>query len=69
MCLATSSPGAIHLLNGLYEILHVADLLSAGIVKALLGKAAVPDDLPFVTGANRSSAMSSAGGACSKAVQ
>src|SRR6185437_2688309 len=32
------------------EVLHVADLLGAGIAKALLGKAAVPDDLPFVTG-------------------
>ena len=32
------------------EVLLVADLLGAGIAKALLGKAAVPDDLPFVTG-------------------
>ena len=32
------------------EIIHVADLLGAGVAKALLGKAAVPDDLPFVTG-------------------
>jgi pyruvate dehydrogenase (quinone) len=32
------------------EVLQVADLLGAGIAKALLGKAAVPDDLPFVTG-------------------
>ncbi|MFA7386174.1 MAG: thiamine pyrophosphate-requiring protein [Thiohalobacteraceae bacterium] len=32
------------------EVLEVADLLGAGIAKALLGKAAVPDDLPFVTG-------------------
>ena len=32
------------------EVLAVADLLGAGIAKALLGKAAVPDDLPFVTG-------------------
>ena len=32
------------------EVLDVADLLGAGIAKALLGKAAVPDDLPFVTG-------------------
>ncbi len=32
------------------EILEVADLLGAGIAKALLGKAAVPDALPFVTG-------------------
>jgi pyruvate dehydrogenase (quinone) len=33
------------------EVLEVADLLGAGIAKALLGKAVVPDDLPFVTGA------------------
>jgi pyruvate dehydrogenase (quinone) len=32
------------------EVLEVADTLGAGIAKALLGKAAVPDDLPFVTG-------------------
>jgi len=32
------------------EVLDVADLLGAGIAKALLGKAAVPDDLPYVTG-------------------
>ena len=28
----------------------VAELLGAGVAKALLGKAALPDDLPFVTG-------------------
>jgi pyruvate dehydrogenase (quinone) len=33
------------------EIAGVADLLGAGVAKALLGKAALPDDLPFVTGA------------------
>ena len=33
------------------EVIEVADLLGAGIAKALLGKAAVPDDLPYVTGA------------------
>jgi pyruvate dehydrogenase (quinone) len=33
------------------EVLEVADVLGAGIAKALLGKAVVPDDLPFVTGA------------------
>ncbi|HEX3111319.1 MAG TPA: thiamine pyrophosphate-requiring protein, partial [Thermoanaerobaculia bacterium] len=33
------------------EVIEVADLLGAGIAKALLGKAALPDDLPFVTGA------------------
>ena len=32
------------------ELIEVADLLGCGIAKALLGKAAVPDDLPFVTG-------------------
>ncbi len=32
------------------EVLEVADLLGAGVAKALLGKAAVPDDLPYVTG-------------------
>ena len=33
------------------EVLDAADLLGAGIAKALLGKDAVPDDLPHVTGA------------------
>jgi pyruvate dehydrogenase (quinone) len=33
------------------EVLDVAERLGAGVAKALLGKAAVPDDLPFVTGA------------------
>jgi len=33
------------------QVLEVADILGAGIAKALLGKAAVPDELPFVTGA------------------
>jgi pyruvate dehydrogenase (quinone) len=32
------------------EVIEVADALGAGVAKALLGKAAVPDDLPFVTG-------------------
>jgi pyruvate dehydrogenase (quinone) len=32
------------------EVVAVADALSAGVAKALLGKAALPDDLPFVTG-------------------
>ncbi len=32
------------------ELIEAAELLGAGIAKALLGKAAVPDDLPFVTG-------------------
>jgi pyruvate dehydrogenase (quinone) len=33
------------------QLLAVADLLGAGIAKALLGKDVLPDDLPFVTGA------------------
>jgi pyruvate dehydrogenase (quinone) len=32
------------------EVVEVAELLGAGVAKALLGKAVVPDDLPFVTG-------------------
>ena len=32
------------------EVIEVADTLGAGVAKALLGKAAVPDDYPFVTG-------------------
>lgn len=32
------------------EVIEVAQRLDAGVAKALLGKAAVPDDLPFVTG-------------------
>lgn len=40
--------GALHATN---ELIAVAERLGAGIAKALLGKAAVPDDLPFVTGA------------------
>ncbi len=32
------------------EVIAVAEKLQAGVAKALLGKAAVPDDLPFVTG-------------------
>jgi len=32
------------------EIIQAADLLGAGVAKALLGKAVIPDDLPFVTG-------------------
>src|SRR5439155_26064667 len=32
------------------EVIEVADLLGAGVAKALLGKQVVPDDLPFVTG-------------------
>jgi pyruvate dehydrogenase (quinone) len=33
------------------EVVRVADILGAGVAKALLGKAAIPDDLPFCTGA------------------
>src|SRR3989440_145749 len=32
------------------EIQQAADLLGAGVAKALLGRAVLPDDLPFVTG-------------------
>jgi pyruvate dehydrogenase (quinone) len=32
------------------EVIQVADLLAAGVAKALLGKAVLPDDIPFVTG-------------------
>ena len=40
--------GALHATD---EVIEVADTLGAGVAKALLGKAAVPDDYPFVTGA------------------
>jgi pyruvate dehydrogenase (quinone) len=39
--------GALHATD---ELIETAELLGAGIAKALLGKAAVPDDLPYVTG-------------------
>jgi pyruvate dehydrogenase (quinone) len=39
--------GALHATQ---EVIEVAETLGAGVAKALLGKAAVPDDLPFVTG-------------------
>jgi pyruvate dehydrogenase (quinone) len=32
------------------EVVEVADILGAGIAKALLGKASLPDNLPYVTG-------------------
>jgi len=32
------------------EVVETAELLGAGVAKALLGRAALPDDLPFVTG-------------------
>jgi pyruvate dehydrogenase (quinone) len=40
--------GALHATD---EVIEVAEVLGAGVAKALLGKAALPDDLPFVTGA------------------
>ena len=39
--------GALHATD---EVIAVADKLQAGVAKALLGKAAVPDALPWVTG-------------------
>jgi pyruvate dehydrogenase (quinone) len=39
--------GALHATD---EVIAVADKLQAGAAKALLGKAALPDDLPWVTG-------------------
>jgi len=39
--------GALHAAD---EVIQTADLLGAGVAKALLGKAVLPDDLPFVTG-------------------
>ena len=39
--------GALHATD---EVIAIANCLNAGVAKALLGKAAVPDDLPFVTG-------------------
>ncbi len=32
------------------QVMQVADVLGAGVAKALLGKAALPDNLPYVTG-------------------
>ena len=37
-------------MNATDEVIAVADRLGAGVAKALLGKAALPDDLPWVTG-------------------
>ena len=39
--------GALH---ATAEVVETAEVLGAGVAKALLGRAAVPDDLPFVTG-------------------
>ncbi len=36
--------------NAQEEVIQVAELLGAGVAKALLGKAALPDHLPYVTG-------------------
>jgi pyruvate dehydrogenase (quinone) len=38
-------------MNAADEVVEVAETLGAGVAKALLGKAVLPDDLPFVTGA------------------
>jgi pyruvate dehydrogenase (quinone) len=32
------------------EVIEIAEILHAGVAKALLGKAVIPDDLPFCTG-------------------
>ena len=37
-------------LNATDEVIEIADRLGAGVAKALLGKAVLPDDLPWVTG-------------------
>jgi pyruvate dehydrogenase (quinone) len=37
--------------NAAEEVKEVADILGCGVAKALNGRAALPDDLPFVTGA------------------
>ncbi len=37
-------------LNAADEVIEIANILNAGVAKALLGKAVLPDDLPFVTG-------------------
>jgi len=39
--------GALHATD---EVIAIAEKLGAGVAKALLGKAAVPDELPWVTG-------------------
>jgi pyruvate dehydrogenase (quinone) len=40
--------GARHAVD---EVIDTAEILGAGVAKALLGRAVIPDDLPFVTGA------------------
>jgi pyruvate dehydrogenase (quinone) len=42
------------------EVVEAADLLGAGVAKALLGRDLLPDDLPFVTGRSVCSAPSPA---------
>src|SRR5690606_6964539 len=37
-------------MNAAEEVMEAAELLGAGVAKALLGRAALPDDLPYVTG-------------------
>jgi len=39
--------GALHATD---EVIEIAEVLGAGVAKALLGKAVLPDDLPWVTG-------------------
>ncbi|MBV8405101.1 MAG: thiamine pyrophosphate-requiring protein [Gammaproteobacteria bacterium] len=39
--------GALHATD---ELIETCEILGAGVAKALLGKAALPDELPFVTG-------------------
>src|SRR6478752_1950458 len=46
-CPMSVSSGALHATD---EVIGVAEKLGAGAAKALLGKAALPDDLPWVTG-------------------
>ncbi|MFP3408739.1 thiamine pyrophosphate-requiring protein, partial [Pseudomonas sp. SIMBA_065] len=36
--------------NAAVEVVQVANVLGAGVAKALLGKDVLPDDAPFVTG-------------------
>ena len=45
-----SDPGRCGALRATDEVIAVAEKLGAGVAKALLGKAVVPDDLPWVTG-------------------
>ena len=42
-----SAPARLHATD---EVIAVAEQLGAGVAKALLGKAVLPDDLPWVTG-------------------